>query len=159
MPGSLSVPVKKAVITGLTDYLAGLTDFNGAGVVEDLVEVSYAYNFGSTAAQRVYTGRSRAETPPAAQRSGRNHRNESGQFEINVLVQLPGGSTEEADQRASDIGDAIEEWIADRKSGEGMGVAHLNSLYVDRWESDYIGVDRGSAAIRTYTVRWTARLT
>lgn len=154
MAGSLSTAVRKAVMDGFRTHLAGLPGFNAA---ESEVLVEYAYSFGVQAAQRVYTGRSRADTPPAALRSGRNHRNETGTFEVNIVVQLPAASPEEADERVDAIGTQLEEWVADRKSDQ-LSVG-LTSLYVTSWLGDYFGVDGGSGSIRTYTVTWNARLT
>ncbi len=70
MPVSTIGPVvRKAVTDGLTTHLGGLADFNGSTAAEREVEVSYGYKFGSPATEQVYTGRSRADTPPAALRS------------------------------------------------------------------------------------------
>lgn len=156
MTGSLVTAVRRAVMDGFRDHLATLPGFNSTAAEAEVV-VEYAYTFGSQPAQRVYTGRSRADTPPAALRSGRNHRNETGTFEVTVLVQLAGASPEDADLRVDEIGTVLEEWIADRKSDQ-LGVG-LTSLYVTSWIGDYFGVDGGSGSIRTYTVRWNARLT
>ncbi len=150
--------VRKAVIDGLTTHLAGLADFNGQTAPERHTEVSYGYPFGSTATEQVYTGRSRADTPPAALRSGRNHRNENGVFDLTVMVKYVGGDVYEADLRAAAIGGACEDWLAARKSNE-LGVDGLLSLIVESWDSDYAGLDSGTASLITYKVRWTARLT
>jgi hypothetical protein len=150
--------VRKAVTDGLTTHLAGLADFNGSTATERDVEVSYGYPFGSAATEKVYTGRSRAVTPPAALRSGRNHRNENGVFDLTVAVQYIGGDPYDADLRAAAIGGACEDWLAARKSNE-LGVDGLISLVVESWEADYAGLDGGTGSLLTYKVRWTARLT
>lgn len=154
MAGSLVTVVRRAVTDGFGAHLAALPSFNTA---EQEVLVEYAYTFGTQAAQRVYTGRAQADTPPAAIRSGRNVRHEDGTFEVNVSVQLPGCTPEEADLRVDAIGTELEEWLADRKSDQ-LGIG-LTSLYVESWIGDYFGIDGGAGAIRTYTVRWNARLT
>lgn len=156
MAGSLVTAVRRAVTDGFRAHLAALPAFN-ASAGEGEVVVEYAYTFGVQHAQRVYTGRAQADTPPAALRAGRNHRNETGTFEVNVVAQLPGCTPEEADLRVDAIGTQLEEWLADRKSDE-LGIG-LTSLYVVSWIGDYFGIDNGAAAIRTYTVRWNARLT
>ena len=142
---SLVVAVKAAVIDGL------------ALVVDSSTECTYGYQFGTQAAERVYTGRSGGETPAAAMRAGRNYRNESGTFDLNILVEAPGGGVQDAEERVDEIGVTVEEWIADRKSDE-LGIG-LTSLRVARWSADYFPSDSGITAVRTYTVAWTARLT
>ena len=154
---SIGVPVRKAVTDGLVTHFASLSDFNGATAPEREVVVSFAYAFGSQHTEQVYTGRSRADTPPAALRSGRNTRNESGEFDLIVMVKYMGGDGYDAELRAEDIGGEVEDWFADRKNNE-LGVTGLLSLIVTGWVAEYAQVDGGSAALRQYTVRWTARL-
>lgn len=155
---SIGVAVRKAVIDGLAEHLADLSDFNGAAAPERETSVSFGYLSGrQELTEQVYTGRSRADTPPAGMRSGRNTRNETGTFEIHVMVRFVGGDPYDAELRAEAIGGELEDWLADRKSNE-LGVTGLNSLTVASWIADYGPVDGGTAAIRSYTVRWTARL-
>lgn len=158
MPGSIGVAVRKAVMDGLETRFAALAAFNGTTAPERKTEVSYGYPFNSKAAEQIYTGRSFGTTPPAALRPGRNYRDERGTFELNVLVRYLGGDAEQADLRLEDICDVLEEWLADRKSNE-LGVTGLLTLTVTGWRGDYMGMDQGHAALRTYTVEWTARLT
>lgn len=158
MPVSTIGPtVRKAVIDGLATHLGSLAAFNGTTAPERNVEVSYGYKFGSPATEQVYTGRSRADTPPAALRSGRNHRNENGVFDLTIAVKYIGGDAYDADLRAAAIGGACEDWLAARKSNE-LGVTGLLSLLVESWDADYAGLDGGTGSLLTYKVRWTARL-
>ncbi len=154
---SIGVPVRKAVVDGLTQHLGDLSAFNGATAPEREVAVTFGYPFGQTYNEQVYTGRSRAQTPPAALRTGRNVRNETGDFDLIVRVRFTGGDGYDAEQRAEQIGGAIEDWLAARKQNE-LGVTGLQSLIVTEWVADYAQVDGGTAALRSYTVRWTARL-
>jgi len=158
MAGSLVVSVRSAIKDGLTTLFAGLPDFNGQYDPEHRVEVSYAYDLNSAAAERVFTGRSQADTPPAALRSGTNYRNETGTFDLIVLVAAVGGSAEDADERALAIGTEVEEWIAARKSNE-LAITGLNTLRIDSWDLVGLMNDHGNMAELTYKVRWTARLT
>lgn len=157
--GASAAPkVRKAVIDGLRTYLAGLADFNGATKPEDDVEVRYGYQNGWKAAEKVYLGRARADTPPAALRTGRNIRNESGTFDLIVFVDSkPGADPEEAEARAFAISGACEDWLSLRKSNE-LGVAGLQSLLVKGWDSDLGPSDSSSGALVRLTVAWTARL-
>ena len=158
MAGSRVVAVKRAVIDGLESALAADQAFNGDALPERRVEVSYGYDRASTATERVFTTRSRADTPPAAMRAGRNFRDEAGTFNLVVLVSFIGGSVEDAEDRAVEVGEFIEEWLADRKQNE-LGVDGLQTLLVTAWDLVALGNDNGHLAELTYTVRWTARLT
>lgn len=154
---SIGVAVRRAVADGLAAHFASLSDFNGGTAPEREVTVTFAYPFGQQFNEQVYTGRSRADTPPAGMRSGRNTRNESGEFDLNVMVRFVGGDGYDAELRAEAIGAEVEDWFADRKNNE-LEVTGLTSLIVTNWAADYAPVDGGTAAVRTYTVRWTARL-
>lgn len=156
MGGSLGVAVRKAVLDGFRTHLAGLPAFNSTAV-ENEVEVLYAWDFKRQTRQRVYGGRSAGTTPPAAMRAGRNHRNETATFQVNIRVEIPNATQEEADERLDEIAVQFEEWVADRKSNE-LG-AGTTSLKVTSWAGDYFAVDSGAGSIRTYTVSWSARLT
>lgn len=154
---SIGVPVRKAVTDGLTTHFAADSDFNGTTAAEKQTVVSFAYDFSNLHREHVYTGRSRGDTPAAGMRSGRNTRNETGTFDLNVMVRAIAGNAYDAELRAAAIGAEIEDWFADRKSNE-LDVDGLGSLVLESWEADYAKVDNGTAAIRTYTIRWTARL-
>jgi hypothetical protein len=135
---SIGVALRKAVTDGLAEHFAADSDFNGTVAAERETVVSFGYDFSNPHREHVFTGRSRADTPAAGMRSDRNTRNET-------------------EERAEAIGGALEDWFADRKSNE-LGVDGLNSLVVASWVADYAQIDGGTAALRTYTVRWTARL-
>lgn len=154
---SIGVALRLAVAAGLAEEFANLSDFNGAGKRELKTHVGFGYDFSNLHREQVYTGRSRAETPPAGLRSSRNTRNETGHFDLNVWVQSVAGDPSVAEARAEAIGGVIEDWFADRKNNE-LDVPGLNSLVVEGWEADYAKTDNGAAALRTYDIRWTARL-
>ncbi len=156
MSGSLSVAVRRAVTTGLAAHMSGLAAFNEQANDQE-VSVTYAYAPSNKAAQQVYATRSRGEHG-AILKSGRNHRPEEATFDLVVRVRYVGGSLEDADERAFEIGAAVEEWIADRKSNE-LGIDGLNWLRVESWDADNGTDDSGSASLLIYTVRWNARLT
>lgn len=158
MPGSIAVPVRAAVVDGLTTLLAGSPEFNGTGDGAEEVEVTYAYDHTTNASQRIFTRSATAETPPASLRAGRNYKDESGQFFLVILAAIPGGSTRDAADRAHDIGVAVEEWLGDRKNNE-LGVDGLLTLTVRGVEDVDLGNDRGHMVERTYRVEYTARIT
>lgn len=151
MSGSAVVAVRKAVI----EDLATLTGSGGA--LED-VTVQYAWRRGVNDREQVFTNAARGTTPAAALKAGRNHRQEEGRFELVVLVEVPGGLGEEADQRALDIGAVVEERIADRKNNE-YGVTGLSWIRVESWTLTPRSGDHGSFSELVYTVLYSARLT
>ena len=150
--------LRKAVIDGFKAHLGALDDFNGTTSKEQNVEVSYGYTFSSKRAEKVYLGRTFGNTPPAALRTGRNVRQEAAQFELRILVKLSGAGAEAAESRLFAIGAEFEDWMSLHKSGEGLGVTGLQTLVVASWASDYAGIEGGTAALLTYTNKWTARL-
>ena len=154
---SIGVAVRKAVTDGFGEYLKTLSDYNGTSAPERETVVGFSYDFSNAPREQVFTGRSRGDTPPAGMRSGRNTRNETGRFDMTVMARVVGGDPYDAESRAEAIGGELEDWIAARKNNE-LGVPGLLSLVVESWEADYADVDNGAAALRTYTVRWTARL-
>ena len=153
MAGSLVATVKAAVIDGLATHLEETPGFNAADP-ENEVLVEYGYSFKVNAAQRIYVGRARADTPPAHLKAGRNVRKEQGTFQLVVRVEKPGGNVQEADDRVDAIGTEVETWLADRKSDQ-LGIG-LTALYVTGWDQNYAGTDSCVVSIREYTVRWTA---
>lgn len=154
---SIGVAVRKAVTDGLAEHLAGLSDFNGAGAPEREVVVTFAYAFGSQHTEQVYTGRSRADTPPAGMRSGRQTRKEDATFDLVVMVRFVGGDGYDAELRAEEIGGEIESWFADRKNNE-LDVDGLINIGITSWVQDYAQIDGGTAALRSYAVTYHARL-
>lgn len=157
MSGSLSVAVRRAVTGGLAAHFQGLSSFNDqAGDRE--VEVTYRPDRRTKTAQRVYAGSSTFEHDPAGLRPGRNFRDEAGSFELVVLVELPGCDEEEAEERASEIGVACEEWVADRKNNE-LGIDGLLTLTCRGGRTDSGPTDSGAGALLILNIAWTARLT
>lgn len=158
MGGSISVAVRKAVIDGIKERLDADSDFNGVTKRERKVEVTYGYRFDSSARERVYTGRTSAETPPAGLRAGANFRNEQATFDLNVMVRFVGGDAYDADERLSAICDEVEAFISLHKSNQ-LGIPGLNWIRLDGYEGDYVQIDNGHASIRTYSIRFDARNT
>lgn len=150
--------VRKAVIDGIKAHLRALPDFNGTTAKERNVEVSYGFTFSSKRAEKVYLGRTLGATPPAALRTGRNVRDETGSFDLHHLVRLEGEGAESAEARAYAIAAESEDWISLHKSGEGLGITGLQWLLVASWTSDYAGIDRGTGVIVTLSIQWKARL-
>lgn len=155
---SVAADLTEAVVDGLRTLLAADDDFNGTTAPEQRTVVSYGFQFGNKAAEQVYLGSMNADTPPAGIKAGRNFRNESGTFNLSVLVRLPGKDASATIQRLFAIGHQIEDYIGAKKSGEGLGVTGLQTLLIASWAADYAGIDSGTGAVLTYSVAWTARL-
>lgn len=152
MARSVILEVRKAVVDGIRTELG-----------DPKVSVTYGWQGGSDDRRReqVFTNNARATHDPAALKAGRNFRDEQMDFDIVVLVIGP-GKPEDTDERALEIGQAVEEFIADHKSNE-LGVAGLKWMRM----REVVLVNRigaaadanGSASELTYTVRYEARLT
>lgn len=165
MPGSISVALRKAVTQGLTAHLGAHEDFNGTSAPEDEVEVSYGFRFDSSAAQRVFTGNVRADTPSASMRAGRNYRDESGEFDLRVWIRAPDGNVEDSETRAFALGTEVEEWVSDHKNADDLAAAGVEVpvgfiwMTVAGWESNSGPDDSGAGTLLVYRIAWTARLT
>jgi hypothetical protein len=150
---SIVLEVRQAVVDGIKTALN-----------DESVSVTYGWQGSSDDARReqVFTNNARAEHEPAGLKTGRNFRNETMTFDIVVLAVGPAAKPEEVDARALDIGQVVEEFIADHKGNE-LGIFGLKWLFM----TDMSLVNRigqaadgdGSATELTYTVRYSARLT
>lgn len=162
MAGSRLVAVRKAVIDGLgASGVSGVVDAVNA-LTTPASDVRFAFQWKEDPSVRewVYTGSSRFTHAPAAMRSGRNYRDETGRFSLVVLVAGVDMSQEEASTRCMAIATPCEEWIADRKNGEGLGVSGLLTLTVDGdGFLDEMYGDTGHLAIVDIPIKYTARLT
>lgn len=147
---SIVVDVRKAVIAGIKTALS-----------DPKVSVTYGWQGGDDTRYReqVFTNGGRATHDPAALKAGRNFRNERMDFDIVVLVYGVGKKPEDADDRVMEIGQVIEEYIADRKSNE-LGITGLNWLRVKEFELSPPRINaNGTIAEAVYTVTYDARLT
>jgi hypothetical protein len=98
------------------------------------------------------------EHATTALRSGRNFRNEVGTFELVVWVEKVGGTPQEAAERALDLGQVVEEYVADNKNG--IGGAGDFTLQVDGTGSlSEMASDSSSFAELVYSIKYQARLT
>lgn len=153
MARSVILEVRRALVTGITQALADSdTDFSG-------VSVTYAWEGAKDDSRReqVFTNNARATHDPAALKAGRNFRNEDMTFDVVVLVIGVGLPPDETDARALDIGEVVEEFIADRKSNE-LGVTGLNWIRVADFASQNLTHPDGSISELTYSVTYSARL-
>lgn len=146
MAASRIVEVRRAVIEGIAAQ-ALMTD----------VLVTYGWNPEATDREQVFTMRARGNTPPASLRSGRTHRNEDASFVVVVHVELVGGNNEDADDRALELGAAVEEWVADHRTNHGVDGVHW--IQVDGWELTGGSKTGAYVAQLMYTVSYSARLT
>lgn len=148
MASSAIVAVRKALVAEIDD-LAAFVD----------VDVLYAFH-GTTSKEIAYTRDATFEHEPAGLRSGRNYRNETGEFSFVIWVEKVGGTPEEADDRAIELGLAFEEWLADNKNGEALSITGLQSITVSgRGSLKESPGDQASYAELVYPIRYQARLT
>jgi hypothetical protein len=150
MAASIIVEVRKAVVAGID----ALLDPNGG------TSCTYGWTGGSDDKRReqIYTNRPRATHEPASMRSGRNFRNESMDFDICLFVSDPTNPPEVVDERVMEIGQAIEEFVADHKSNE-LGIDGLYWIQITAFELENRLMETGAASLATWTVHYEARLT
>lgn len=148
MAGTHVVEVKKALVAGLQALAVDDGDLEG-------VTVEYAYKPDRTLRERIYTGRATGQHEPANMHPGRTSRDEQMTFELVIVVEKVGGSAEDAEDRAVEIGTVVEEYIGDNRKGfagaEWMvveGTVDLVPMFNDS----------GALAVLTYTVSYYARL-
>ena len=148
MARSIVVEVRKAIIDGLSELLP------------ESVSCTYGWQGGDDERrEQVYTNRPRATHQPASLKVGRNFRNEQMDFDIVLIVMDPSAPPEDVDDRVMELGQVIEEYIADNKGGEDFGITGLNWITVTAFEmQNQIGAT-GAATLAQWTVRYDARLT
>lgn len=145
---SINIPIRVAVIEGLSDLAELTADF----------EVRYSWRRNWLARGQVFTANSTYESPPAALRSGRNYRDESGTFDIVVRYEAEG-----FDQAGTDLAcetglALVQTYLADRKSNE-LGVTGLQ--WVREESVTFAGghTDHSTIAEAIMTVRYAGRRT
>lgn len=154
MARTVVVDVRKAVIAGIK---AALT---AAGPSFKGVSCKYGYSADDDERRElIYTARPRASHDPAAQKAGRNFRDERMEFDLIVMVKSPKDAPDDNDERAADIGQFVEEWVADHKNGALLGIAAVNWLIVTDLQIENMIGASGSLSVWQYTVRYQARLT
>lgn len=144
MGATVIVAVRKALVAAVADL----------GAFDD-VDVMYAFA-GTTSREFAYTRKATFEHEPASLRAGRNFRKEAGEFEFVIWVESVGGTPEDANDRALELGLPVEEWVADHKNGVG-GAQTL--LINGAGSLDEAVGDQASFAELVYPIAYTARLT
>lgn len=153
MSRSIVLEVRQAVIDGIAELLN-----------DQQVSVTYGWQGASDDARReqVFTNNAHAVHSSASMRPGRNFRDEQMNFEIVISVIGPGLRPEETDARALEIGQVVEEFIADHKSNE-LGINGLNWIVITEFalENRVAASSDGAGSLSqiTYTVHYQARLT
>lgn len=151
MASSAVVAVKQATVAELRE----LPNLDG-------VAVDYAWTGeDAQSRERIFFGKASFPQTPGPMRTGRVHRDESGQVDIIVRVTLIGGTAEEADTRALEIGTEVEECVADHRNlgntpDDGIFVT-ATTLRGGSLAGGY--TDNGAVSELTYTLQWDARLT
>lgn len=156
MPGTLALSVRKAVAKDFGTYVRAQTGFSAVATA-----YSWTPAFGERNREKVFTrGGDEADQETAALRSGRRYRDELKDFDVVIVSELPGKSPEVVADRVVAVGAHFEEWLADRASGQTLGLVGLNWITVIGADGPFEAAGRdGSIAELTYRVRYRARLT
>jgi hypothetical protein len=146
--GSLLVAVRSL----LTDALADLPEFADA-------ETTFGYKVGSKRREKCWTQNARFKHETAGLRPVKTFRNESGTFELVILIEGVALSVEETSTRAMELGHAAEDWVATKANWEGA-ITGLKWITVsgDGALAEAFN-DKGSLAELTYPITFEARLT
>lgn len=155
MAGTLIVEVRSTLLAGV----AAATEFATIDLKGHKPKVSLSYPLGAKDREKVFTRRARFTHAPASLKAGRTFRNETGLFEVVILVEGVGESAETTSTRAVTLGTAFEEYVADNRT-LGGAVTGLNWLVVEGdGELAELMNDRGTLAELTYSLKYDARLT
>lgn len=149
MAGTSAVAARQALIAKITALaIVG----NGGGTVQ----VAYSWP-GSKAEREVVHGGNPVtfeQNPLAFRGGGRVPRDEEVTVPVCVVVALPGGSVEETDVRAAEIGGLIEDAVAADPTLTGQ----LIIARIDRGDLDHDFNDDGAASVLTYQFILRSRL-
>lgn len=150
MAGTNAVRAKKALIAKIAALDLG-------GVQAGGVQVAYSWPGSKAEREVVHGGLVTFEQEPAAFRGGaRCPRDEEVTVEVHVVVKLPGGTEEDVDTRATEIGTVIEEAIASDPTL--TDAADLKIARVDGGELESGTDDDAAAGVLTYRIILRSRL-
>lgn len=151
---SLVVEVRKAVIAGI----AGEMSTQG---IAPGISCTYGWQGGSDDNRReqIYTNRPRATHDNASLKSGKNFRNERMVFDLVLMCQDPTKAPEDLDTRVLELGQVIEDFIANNKNGSAFGIAGLNWITISAFEMENRVGPTGSLTFAQWAVTYDARLT
>jgi hypothetical protein len=144
MAGTNVVAAKKALIAKIAALDLGGEQAGG-------VQVAYSWPGRNAEREVVHGGLSTFDQNPLAFRAGgRCPRQEDVTVEIHVAVTIPGGSEEDVDTRAAEIGTVIEDAIAaDPTLADAL---NLKIARVDGGELESGFNDDAAAAVLTYRI-------
>lgn len=146
--GTQIVAVRKLLI----DNLSTLGEFA-------TVETTLGYKVGSKRRERCWTGNAKFTHTSASMRATKTFRDESGAFDLVILIEGIGLDAEATSARAVELGTEVEDWVATHANWD----AALTGLNWVAIEGDGALVeafnDKGSLAELTYPITYRARLT
>jgi hypothetical protein len=140
--GTAAVRFKKALAAAV-DALPGMEG----------VKVGYGWDVIGREQPRevVYFGRAEWDAEPLtfAPAGGRYGREENGVVQMYVAVRIPGGTQEDAETRAVEIGTVFEEWLATNPS---VGLPDVKLGHVEGGLADSDPDDEGTTGLVNYRV-------
>lgn len=121
------------------------------------VQVSYAHPGQAVRAESIWSQNGTGDLEYAAYRAGRKTRNEETTFEVVVSVLGPGDDQLTTDRRALELGESLEDYIADDPGAFAATGAYTATVTGMRLTGGL--TEAGRVAEVTYTVSYRARLT
>lgn len=142
MSGTAAVRFKKALVAALD----GLPGMQGVRVVYGWGELGR-----EVPRECVYLGRAEWDAEPLtfAPAGGRYGREETGVVQLYVTVRIPGGTQEDAETRAVEIGTVFEEWLA---ANPTLGLGDVRLGHVEGGLADSDPDDDGTSGLVNYRV-------
>lgn len=154
MSGTNAKRAKKALIDGIRVLFAATP------AVED-VTVLYGYRGHEHTREFVHAGRvfGPQSYPVMGGGAARFKRDENLTIKLSIVVEIPGGDQEEAEDRATAIGTVFEEWLAATASLPGYQPGEVISVGVTQVDLDTDTDDDSALSVLTYDVEVNTRLT
>lgn len=121
------------------------------------VQVTYAHPGQSAQAECMWSQNGTVDLEIAALRAGRKTRNEVTSFEVVVSVLGPGDDQATVDTRALELGESLEDYLADNPAVFAATGAYTTTVTGMRLTGGLMS--EGRVAEATYTVSYRARLT
>jgi hypothetical protein len=144
--GTILVAVRNAVIEGVKYE----PDFSRTST-------NYAWKAGDKSRVKIFTRRGRINHESASMKAGRTFRNETGYFDLVILVEGVSQAQEVTSQEAADLGLLLEEFIADHRNALDIPGLKWIAVEGDGELSEALN-DKGTLAELSYTVTYNARL-
>lgn len=153
MAGTNAKRAKKALLDGLRLVFAGTPTTHE-------VTVTYGYRGHEHFRELVHATRAFGQQSYPVSMGGADEfpRDEQLTVKLHIMVNVPGGDQEEAEDRATEIGAVVETWIAATAELPDFEAGEITSVGITAVDLDSDADDDGAIAVLTYDVGVDTRL-